>query len=36
MKLYTSLFSPNARKLHAVAKELGIEQAQRLSRPLPG
>jgi hypothetical protein len=34
MKLYTSLFSPNARKLHAVAKELGIEQAQRLSRPL--
>jgi glutathione S-transferase len=25
MKLYTNLFSPNARKVHAVAKELGIE-----------
>ena len=25
MKLYTNLFSPNARKVHAVANELGIE-----------
>ena len=25
MKLYTNLFSPNARKVHAVAQELGIE-----------
>ncbi|MFA9411801.1 MAG: glutathione S-transferase family protein [Deltaproteobacteria bacterium] len=25
MKLYTNLFSPNARKVHAVASELGIE-----------
>ena len=25
MKLYTNLFSPNARKVHAVAAELGIE-----------
>jgi glutathione S-transferase len=25
MKLYTNLFSPNARKVHAVAHELGIE-----------
>ncbi|MGB8329445.1 MAG: glutathione S-transferase family protein [Polyangiales bacterium] len=25
MKLYTNLFSPNARKVHAVADELGIE-----------
>jgi len=25
MKLYTNLFSPNARKVHAVAKELGLE-----------
>jgi glutathione S-transferase len=25
MKLYTNLFSPNARKVHAVATELGIE-----------
>ncbi|MBW1875804.1 MAG: glutathione S-transferase, partial [Deltaproteobacteria bacterium] len=25
MKLYTNLFSPNARKVHAVAHALGIE-----------
>ena len=25
MKLYTNLFSPNARKVHAVAKELGVD-----------
>ncbi len=25
MKLYTNLFSPNARKVHAVAQELGVE-----------
>ena len=35
MKLYTSLFSPNAREVHAVVKEFGIERAQRISRPLP-
>ena len=25
MKLYTNLFSPNARKVHAIARELGVE-----------
>ena len=29
MKLYTNLFSPNARKVHAVAKELGLELETR-------